>query len=153
MGEHEPHAERGHLEQLQPVVVVAPQVDERRQQQRPAPRVGDRAERPAGVDDREPVVGDDLGDVAVEQAAGLAQVQGEVVALGVAVAVQGDGDGPPAGDDDGEDDRPDERPALRADDRCRRVVVVEIERLERVTVTAFGRGSGSRRAARPPCPG
>ena len=79
--QHEPDAEAGDLDQLEPVVVQPPQVHERRQQQRPAPRVGDRAERTRRVDDREPVVGDDLGDVAVEQAAGLAQVQREVVAL------------------------------------------------------------------------
>ena len=58
--EHEPGAEAGHLDELQVVVVEAPQVDERRQQQRPAPRVGVRAEAPAGVDHREAVVGDDL---------------------------------------------------------------------------------------------
>ena len=44
--EHQPDAERRHLDELQAVVVEAPEVDERRQQERPAPRVGDRAERP-----------------------------------------------------------------------------------------------------------
>ena len=86
--QHEPDAEAGDLEQLELVEVQPPDVDERRQDQRPAPRVGDRAERSRRVDDREPVVGDDLGDVTVEQAAGLAQVQREVVALVVAGAVQ-----------------------------------------------------------------
>ena len=86
--QHQPHAEHGDLDQLQPVVVVAPQVDERRQQQRPTPRVGQRAEGGIGVEDGEAVVGEHRADVAVEQAAGLAQVQREVVTLGVAVAMQ-----------------------------------------------------------------
>ena len=94
--------------QLQAVVVEAPQVDERRQQQRPAPRVGDRAEGAGRVEDREAVVGDDLGDVAVEQAARLAQVEGEVVALGVTVAVQRDGEHGGGRDDDPEGDAVDE---------------------------------------------
>ena len=79
---HQPSAEAGHLDELQAVVVETPEVDERRQQQRPAPRVGVRAEAAARVDHREAVVGDDLADVALEDAAGLAQVEREVVALG-----------------------------------------------------------------------
>ena len=40
----QPGTEQGDRHQLEPVVVEAPQVDERRQHQRPAPRVADRAE-------------------------------------------------------------------------------------------------------------
>ena len=100
--EHEPGTEAGHLDELQVVVVEAPQVDERREQQRPAPRVGVRAEAPAGIDHREAVVGDDLSEVAVEDALGLAQIEREVVALGVAVAVQGDGEPGTHGNHDAE---------------------------------------------------
>ncbi len=89
--EHQPQHEDGDLDQLQPVVVVAPEVHERRQQQWPDPGISERAEGVVRVEDREPVVGEDGADVAVEQAAGLAEVEREVVALGVAVAVQLDG--------------------------------------------------------------
>ena len=85
--EHEPGTEAGHLDQLEVVVIEAPQMDERRQQQRPTPRVGVRAEAPAGVDHGEAVVSDDLPKVAVEDALGLAQIEREVIALGMPVAV------------------------------------------------------------------
>ena len=104
--EHDPDAEAGDLDQLQPAVVEAPLLDERRQQEREAPRVGDRAEAEVGVEDGEAVVGDDLGRVAVEDAAGLAQVQREVVALVVAVAMQVDGEDGAGDDDDAEGDGP-----------------------------------------------
>ena len=104
MDEHEPRAEAGHLDELEPVVVQPPQVHERGQQQRPAPRVGVRAEAAARVEHREAVVGDHLGHVAVEDAAGLAQVEREVVALGVAVAMQGDGEPGTHSDHDAEGD-------------------------------------------------
>ena len=109
--EHEPRAETGHFDELEPVVVQPPQVHERRQQQWPAPRVGVRAEAAAGVEHGEAVVGDHLGHVAVEDAAGLAQVEGEVVALGVAVAMQGDGEPGTHGDHDAEGDPARQRPA------------------------------------------
>ncbi len=86
--QHQPDHEDGDLDEFEPVVVVAPQVDERRQQQGPTPGIGQRAEGSVRIEDREPVVGEHGSDVAVEEAAGLAQVQSEVVALRVAVAVQ-----------------------------------------------------------------
>ena len=64
------------------VVVEVPQVHERRQKQRQSPRIRVRAEGAGRVDDGESVVGDDFADVAVEQAAGLAEVQREVVTAG-----------------------------------------------------------------------
>ena len=110
----QPDAERRHLEQLQAVVVEPPPVDERCQHQRPAPRIGDRAEDRPGVDDAEAVVGDDVADVAVEQAARLAQVQREVVALGVPVAVQQHGRDGSTDDDGHEGERPADRSAVRS---------------------------------------
>jgi hypothetical protein len=88
--EHEPRAQQRDLDELQAVVVETPEVDERRQQEGPAPRVADRAEAVVRVEHREPVVGDDLMGVAVEDAARLAEVQREVVALRVPVAVERD---------------------------------------------------------------
>ena len=55
--EHEPDHENHDLDQLETVVVVVPEEHEGRQQQRPDPRVGDRAERRVGVEDGETVVG------------------------------------------------------------------------------------------------
>ena len=110
----QPGTEQGDRHQLEPVVVEAPQVDERRQDQRPAPRVADRAEPGIRVEDGEPVVGDDLAGVALEDAAGLTEIQGEVVTLGVAIAVQGDRE-------DRHTDQPD-RVADLSSQRARRAV-------------------------------
>ena len=48
--EHDPGAEARHLDELELVVVEPPPLDERRQQEREDPRVGDRAERAARVE-------------------------------------------------------------------------------------------------------
>ena len=151
--EHQPGAEAGHLDELQAVVVEAPQVDERRQQQRPAPRVGVRAEAPAGVDHREAVVGDDLADVAVEDAAGLAQVEREVVALGVAVAVQGDGQpGPTATTMPRATPLASRLRGARTVRRRRRRCRAR-GRSSAAGLTDCGRAAGSPPGARPPCRG
>ena len=55
---------------------------------------------------REAVVGDHVADIAVEQAARLAQVQGEVVALAVPVAMQQHGGDGGAGYDGRKGQRP-----------------------------------------------
>ena len=86
--QHQPDAEHRHRDQLEPVVVEAPEVDERRQHQWPTPRISDRAEGGVGVEHREPVVGDDRAHVTVEDAPGLAEVEREVVTLRVSVTVQ-----------------------------------------------------------------
>ena len=75
-------------------------MDERRQDERPAPRIADGAEPGIRIEDGKPVVGDDLAGVALEDAAGLTEIEGEVVTLRVAVAMQGDGE-------DGDTQQPD----------------------------------------------
>ena len=103
--EHQPDAERRHFDELQAVVVEVPQVHERRQQQGQSPRIRVRAEGAGRVEDGETVVGDDLADVAVEQAARLTEVEGEVVTPGMTVAMQRDREHGGGRDHDPEGDR------------------------------------------------
>ena len=89
--EHEPRAEHGDLDELEAIEVDAPHAHERREQQRPAPRVDRRGHRRAVVE-QEAVVGDDVGDVALEQALGHPHVQRPVVTGGVPAPLEVDGD-------------------------------------------------------------
>ena len=114
--QHQPGGEHGDLDELEAVEVDAPEAHERRQQQRPAPRVDRRGHRRAVVEE-EPVVGDDVGDVALEQALGHADVQRPVVAGRVAAAMEVDGDERGAEDEQREQDAGDP-PAGEAPFRC-----------------------------------
>ena len=89
--QHQPGGEHGDLDQLEAVEVDAPDTHERRQQHGPTPRIDRWRDRRAVVE-QESVVGDDVGDVALEQALGHAHVQRPVVARSVAPAMQVDGD-------------------------------------------------------------